>query len=84
MPIEKIVKQLGDYLDKGERKNKAHCERIDGLLGKLKEKEAKLQKKLSEEDDPDKKKRLKIDLKIVEAQRKKGKKRRKELDVKCK
>ncbi len=83
MAIDKIFKQLGDYLDKGERKKKAHCERIDTLLNKLKEKEKDLEKKLSNEKDPDKSKRLRIELKVVTAQRKKGQDRRKELDAKC-
>lgn len=84
MPIDDVLKRLNSYLNKGERKKKAHCERIDTLLSKLKEKEISLEKKLANEKDPDKRKRIKIDLKVVTAQRKKGKKRRKELDVKCK
>jgi len=82
-PIEKVLAKLNDYLDQGERKKKAHCERIDSLLKKLKDKEDNLEKKLADENDPDKKKRLKIELKVVAAQRKKGQKRRKELDAKC-
>ncbi len=82
-PIEKVLAQLHNYLDKGERKKKAHCERIDLLLKKLKDKENNLEKKLANENDSDKKKRLKIELKVVAAQRKKGQKRREELDAKC-
>ena len=84
MPIDEVLKRLNSYLNKGERKKKAHCERIDTLLNKLKEKENHLEKKLSNEKDPDKRKRLKIELKVVTAQRKKGQKRRKELNAKCK
>ena len=83
MGIEKLLKDLTDYLDKGERKKKAHCERIDELLGKLEEKEAKLTKKLEKEKDTVKRKRLKTELKIVAVQRKKGVQRREELDTKC-
>ncbi len=83
MPIDDIIKRLSNYLNEGERKKKAHCERIDTLLNKLKEKGQYLEKKLSNEKDPDKKKRLKIELKIVTTQRKKGQNRRKELKAKC-
>ena len=83
MGIEKLLKDLTDYLDKGERKKKAHCERIDELLAKLEEKEAKLTKKLEKEKDTIKRKRLKTELKIVAVQRKKGVQRREELDTKC-
>jgi len=84
VPIDEVLKRLSNYLDKGERKKKVHCEQIDTLLDKLKDKENSLEKKLSHEKDPDKRKRLKIELKVVTAQRKKGKKRRKELNAKCK
>ena len=82
-PISKVLSKLHDYLDQGERKKKAHCERIDSLLNKLKDKEHNLEKKLAAENDPAKKKRLKMELKVVAAQRKKGQKRRKEIDDKC-
>ena len=84
MPIDELFKQLGNYLDKGERKKKARCERIDILLDKLKHKEKTLEKKLSKEKAPDKRKRLQIELKVVREQRKKGQKRRKELNTKRK
>lgn len=84
MPIDDVLKRLNSYLNKGERKKKAHCERIDTLLDKLKEKENRLEKDLKKEHDPDKRKRIKIELKVVSAQRKKGQKRRKELNAKCK
>lgn len=84
MPIDDVLKRLNNYLNKGERKKKAHCERIDTLLNKLKEKEDSLEKKLLDEKDSDKRKRIKIELKVVTAQRKKGQKRRKELNAKCK
>jgi len=81
--IEKLLKDLTNYLDKGERKKKAHCERIDELLAKLEEKEAKITRKLENEKDTVKRKRLKTELKIVAVQRKKGAQRREELDTKC-
>lgn len=84
MPIDKVYKQLASYLDKGERKKKAHCKRIDDLLHQLKKKQGHLEKKLLKETETDKRKRIKTELKIVKAQRKKGNERRKELELKCK
>jgi len=83
MGIEKLLDSLKDYLDKGEKKKKAHCDRIDELLAKLAEKEAKLQQKLENETDELKKKRLSTELKIISVQRKKGAARREELSGKC-
>ncbi len=84
MPLDELLEKLSEYLDRGQRKKRAHCEQIDGLLGKLKEKQKLLEGQLRKEKDAKKRKRLKAELKIVEAQRKKGQKRRKELEVKCK
>ncbi|MFC1388978.1 MAG: hypothetical protein G8D81_17955 [gamma proteobacterium symbiont of Clathrolucina costata] len=64
--------------------DKAKCDRIDELLGQLEKKEQRLKKKLDEEKNSKKYKRLKTDLKIVQAQLKKGTKRRDELSKKCK
>lgn len=84
MRIEKIHKQLAEYFDQSQRKKKIHCERIDDLLDKLKKKEHKIEKALEKETNSNKRKHLKIELKTVHAQRKKGDKRRKELEAKCK
>lgn len=83
MGLKKLLANLNEYLDKGERKKKAHCDRIDALLDKLGEKEKKLEKKLDAEKNPGKRKQLKLELKIVKAQRKKGSKRRNQLRKKC-
>ncbi len=84
MPLDKLLSKLNNYLDEGQRKKKAHCERIDDLLVKLKEKQKGLESQLKKEKDSGKRKRIKAELKIVEMQRKKGQKRREELEVKCK
>ena len=84
MGIEKLLENLKDYLDKGTRKKKAHSERIDSILGQLDEKEKKLKKTLDKEKNAGKRKQLKMELKIINAQRKKGAKRRDELQNKCK
>ena len=84
MGIEKLLENLKDYLDKGERKKKAHCERIDFLLDKLEEKEKKLKHKLEKEKSASKRKHIKTELKIISVQLKKGISRRGELRKKCK
>jgi len=84
MGIEKLLDNLKDYLDKGEKKKKAHCDRIDELLVKLAEKEEKLKTKIENESDASKRKRLNTELKIIAVQRKKGAARREELSEKCK
>ena len=84
MGIEKLLDNLKDYLDKGSRKKKAHCQRIDTILKKLEEKEKKLERNLEKEKNAGKRKQLKMELKIINAQRKKGAKRRDDLQNKCK
>jgi len=84
MGIDSLLDNLKEYLDKGEKKKKAHCDRIDELLEKLAEKEEKLQQKVDLETNESKRKRLKTELKIISVQRKKGAARREELSDKCK
>ncbi|MET0106164.1 MAG: hypothetical protein ABW072_13630 [Sedimenticola sp.] len=74
MGLEKLVKKVKACLDK-DGKKKTHCDALESLLDKLKEKESKLQKKLSKETDPKKRKHLNLELKIIHVQMKKGKKR---------
>jgi len=84
MGITKLLDNLKDYLDKGEKKKKAHCDRIDELLAKLEEKEQKLRVKVENETNAGKRKRLDTELKIIAVQRRKGVARREELEGKCK
>lgn len=84
MPLDKLIKKLEGYLTKGERKKPAHCERIDDLLEKLGQKEKKIEKKLAKEKSARKRKKLKIELKIISVQKRKGAARRKEFEKKCK
>jgi hypothetical protein len=85
MGVEKLLEKLQKYLDKGEKREIAvRCDRIDSLLDKLGKKEKKLKKKLASEKDKSKRKQLKLELRIVSMERKKGNKRRKELKEKCK
>lgn len=87
MGINKLVRKLKKNLNKGVKKKKnasVRCGRIDDLLDKLENKEAKLKKKLAGEKNKHKRKELNLELKIVSLEREKGKKRRKELADKCK
>ncbi len=84
MKIKTLLDNLNVYLKKGEKEKSIQCDRIDELLGKLEEKKKKLQKKLGDESNNTKKKRLSTELKIVTLQLKKGLKRREELKNKCK
>ena len=53
-------------------------------MDKLAKKEKKLKSKLGSEKDKDKRKQLEMEMRIIALQRKKGSKRRKELQEKCK
>ena len=83
MKVKALLENLKKYLDKGEQSDQAKCERIDGLLAQLKKKEKRLLRKLDEEKDSKKYQRLKIELKVVRTQYRKGKKRREDLAKKC-
>ncbi len=85
MGLDKLIKKLKSNLDKGKKKkNDISCENIDKLLDKIKKKERKLKAMLAEEDDKSERKHLKLELKIASAERRKGLKRRKEIEKKCK
>ncbi|MBW9257428.1 MAG: hypothetical protein K1566_05085 [Candidatus Thiodiazotropha sp. (ex. Lucinisca nassula)] len=84
MKINELLDNLKKRLEKAELSDQAKCDRIDDLLEQLKKKEQRLKKKLDEEKNSKKYKRLKTDLKIVQAQLKKGTQRRDELSNKCK
>lgn len=72
MGLAKLLQNLNDNLNRGEKTDSIRCERIDKLLVKLEQKKKKLEKKLHEEKSHSKKKRLKTDIKIVTLQLKKG------------
>ena len=79
MGLKKLLDNLNEYLNRGEKSNSTPCGKIDKLLEKLEEKKKKLEKKHREEKNNSKKKRLKTELKIVALQLKKGYKRRNNL-----
>lgn len=85
MGAKKLLDKLHKYLDQGEKKKDAvRCEQIDQILDKLDKKERKLRSKLENEKDKSVRKRLEMEVRIIALQRKKGSKRRKELQEKCK
>jgi hypothetical protein len=84
MGIKKLIKKLHHYLDSGEQKKAAQCDRIDDLLEALKKKEKKLKKNLESEKNHSTKRKLQINLKVVQVQMKKCTARRDELKKKCK
>lgn len=84
MGAKKLLEQLKKYLAKGEKsQEKVRCEKIDVILEKLGKKEQKLKKKLEKEKNKGQRKQLEMELRIISLQRKKGIKRRKELEEKC-
>jgi Rad3-related DNA helicase len=84
MVLGKVIKKLQEYLDKAGRKKAVSCDAVDDLLQQLEEKRKKLEKRLEKEDHGRKRRELKLDLKIVTAELKRGKQRRKELRNRCK
>ncbi len=79
MGLEKIIKKLKHYLSESDGKDKAICAHVDELIEKLKKKEKKLQHKIEQEENSDALKKLKLELKVVQLQLKKGDKKRKEI-----
>lgn len=85
MVLGKLIKKLNKHLNKVKKSDdEISCERIDTLLEQIKKKERKLKTSLAEEKDKSERKHLKLELRIVSAERKKGLKRRSELKKKCK
>ncbi len=72
MKRNKLLKTLAEFFDKEEQKKQKHHDELEKLLHELKEKEAKLEVKLREEKNEQKRKRLDEELKIAKAQYAKG------------
>ena len=84
MGAKKLLQQLKKHLANGERNQAVvRCEKIDVILEKLGKKEQKLRKKLEKEKKKSARKQLDMELRIISLQRKKGIKRRKELEERC-
>lgn len=84
MGLEKIIKQLKEHLDRGAKKKSVRCDAVDDLLKKLDERKKKLEKKLDKESSGSKRKHLKLELKIVDAEIKRGRDRRQQIKKSCK
>ena len=82
MGLKKLIKNLQKSLSAEAGKKHVSRDRIDELLGELEKKEKKLCRKLSKEKNARKRKDLKLQLKIVSTQRKKGTARLHELEKK--
>jgi len=82
MGLNDLIKSLQKSLSNGTNKNHTSRDRINELLGEFDKKEKKLKHKLSEEKNSKKRKDLKLQLKIISTQRKKGMARLRELEKK--
>jgi hypothetical protein len=76
MKIKILFRRLRNYLGKGKRDSEDDSEKIDQLLKRLEYRRDQLRQRLESEKRVCKQKRLRIELKIVEAKLEKVKKRR--------
>lgn len=74
MGLEKYLKQIAVLLDAKKRKCKKDTECLLQALKKLKEREELLEEKLEKQKSSKQRKKLKDDLKVINAQRRKGEK----------
>lgn len=72
MKLNKLIRELQEFLDAGSRERKAHREDMKTLLHKMKVKEKSLAAKALVEFDEEKLERLHKEIDMVHAQRKKG------------
>ena len=79
MKQKKLLDKLKVFFDSDARERKKQKSDIKNILKKLKKRERKLKKKLETEENKDKQKRIKQDIDVIYAQRKKGIKLIKEL-----
>ncbi|MCG7958563.1 MAG: hypothetical protein JAZ19_19760 [Candidatus Thiodiazotropha taylori] len=82
MTSEKLIEKFGLLLDMERKKQIAKRAKIRTLLKKLKQQKLTLKDRIDQEQNPQNRKRLKRNLKVIQAQRKKGIKLCK--SIKCK
>ena len=70
--MPKMIKKIGDFLDADKDKQQKQIKSIQEILKNLKKKQDSLEKKSKTEKDDKKRKRIRKDLDIIFAQRKKG------------
>lgn len=72
MTTNKLIDKLRDYLDLDRQKQKKKRDKLRELLKKLKKRQRLLEGKLEKSSGAKTRKRLRNDLKVLHAQRKKG------------
>lgn len=72
MTTSKLIDKLRDYLELDRRKQEDKHAKLRALLKKLKKKQRVLEEKLNQAPDAKTRKRLKTELRVLHAQRKKG------------
>ncbi|MCG8016121.1 MAG: hypothetical protein JAY97_07885 [Candidatus Thiodiazotropha sp. 'RUGA'] len=82
MTSEKLIEKFGLLLDMERQKQIRKRDKIRTLLKKLKQQKLALKDRIDQEQNPQNRKRLKRNLKVIQAQRKKGIKLCK--SIKCK
>ncbi|MFU8789789.1 MAG: hypothetical protein ACNA7G_12220 [Methylobacter sp.] len=72
MKINKLLHQLQAFFDTDKHKKRQHIEALKKILLKLKKKERKIARSLSQADEPCLIKQYQTELEIIRLQRKKG------------
>lgn len=72
MGLEKLVKKLTELMADEQDTERYNCDDIREVLEKLKKKKRKLEKKLKDADEASTRKKIKLEIKIIDAQLKKG------------
>ncbi len=81
MKRKKLLKTLAEFLDQEGRKQRKRRAELTALLEKLQRKRHELERKISEEKDEHRHRRLSKELEIVKAQREKGLKTLQDLEA---
>ncbi|MCG7873128.1 MAG: hypothetical protein N0C81_09480 [Candidatus Thiodiazotropha lotti] len=82
MTSDKLIEKFGLLLNMERQQQKEKRDKIRTLLKKLKKQKVVLRTRIDQEQNPQNRKRLKRNLKVIQAQRKKGIKLCK--SIKCK
>ncbi|MCG7985248.1 MAG: hypothetical protein JAY90_21190 [Candidatus Thiodiazotropha lotti] len=82
MTSDKLIEKFGLLLNMERQQQKEKRDKIRTLLKKLKKQKVALRTRIDQEQNPQNRKRLKRNLKVIQAQRKKGIKLCK--SIKCK
>ncbi len=81
MKTKKLIRKMRAFLSADRRAQAKKVDSLDKILIKLEKKEASLREKLDGEDKKSRRQELLQKLEVLEAQRKKGKKLREELEA---